>query len=316
MKTRSGENSVTRASIFQVFYPRWRSLGMVLWCSCVWIALAGVAVLATLSPLTPLTGLAPAFAQQPLDLSGGASDAEPTPGVVQRQILTFLTTDDFPPFNSLDEDGVLTGLNVDLARAICLDLGLKCIIKVVTWDQLFPTLNRGKADGVIAAHRVTAEALKTVSFTDRYFYTPGRFATRKDAQNFAATPTGLNRRTVGVVQNSPHEAYMTAFFRNTLLKRYATPEMARSALMNKSIDAVFGDGISLVFWVNGTTSNGCCTLRGGPYMEAKFFGDGIGIAVRKSDVATRTLLNEGLARVRKRGRLLELVDRYFPLRVS
>lgn len=237
------------------------------------------------------------------------------PSRSQRVSLKFLTTLDFPPFNSTDEDGVLTGLNVDLARAICLNLSLQCEIKTLPWDKLFDALERGDADAVIAAHRVTTDALKRVSFTDRYFHTPARFAVHRGTKKFAATPEGLDGRTVGIVAGSPHEAYLAAFFRNTRLQRFATPEAARKALISKGVDAIFDDGAGLVFWVNGTSSKACCTLRGGPYMEPRFFGDGLAIAVRKTDSATRKLLNDGLRQVRASGRLLELVDRYFPIRV-
>ena len=44
-------------------------------------------------------------------------------------IIRFLTTDDFPPFNFLNDRGQLTGFNVDLARAICAELNAPCTIQ-------------------------------------------------------------------------------------------------------------------------------------------------------------------------------------------
>ncbi|MCB1510113.1 MAG: transporter substrate-binding domain-containing protein [Hyphomicrobiaceae bacterium] len=233
----------------------------------------------------------------------------------QRVLIRFLTTDDYPPFNSNDEDGVLTGLNVDLARDICQRLRLTCDIRTRPWSELLPALARGEADAVIAAHRVTPDALKLVAFTERYFQTPGRFAVRRDGPKFEATPQGLDGRQVAVVRGSPHEAYLAAFFRNTRLKPYETPELALQALLTSQVDAIFSDGLGLVFWVNGTSSKGCCTLRGGPYFEPRYFGDGIAIAVGKNDHQLRHLLNRALRQIRATGRLSELVDRYLPIRV-
>jgi len=233
----------------------------------------------------------------------------------QRAVIRFLTTDDYPPFNSRDEDGVMTGLNVDLARAICLDLATTCDIQARPWNQLFEDLKDGKGDAVIAAHRVTAEALERVAFTERYFHTPARFAARRDASKIAATPSGLDGLQAGVVAGSPHEAFLTKHFRNTRIKPFTTPELARTALQNQQIDVIFGDGISLSFWANGSLSRNCCHLLQGAYFEPAYFGDGLAIAVAKKDRALRGQLNGALRRVQRSGRFNELVERYFPIKV-
>ena len=187
----------------------------------------------------------------------------------QRVLIRFVTTNDYPPFNADDEDGVLTGFNVDLARAICLELSVTCDIKAIAWDQLLPALERDVADAVIAGHRITIDLARRTGFTRRYFYTPGRFAVRRNSPAFAMTPSGLEGRSVAVVRGSAHEAYITTFFRDVRLMPFATPELARQAVQTGRADTVFDDGIGLVFWANGTLSRACCVLRGGPFFEPR-----------------------------------------------
>ena len=244
--------------------------------------------------------------------SAAAADAdEPTKRVVVR----FLTEGDFPPFNFYDEDGTLVGFNVDLARAICLELGTACDIKVRPWGELLLALRRGEADAVIAAHAVTPQALNEVDFTDRYFQTPGRFAGKRDSEAVEITPENLESKRIGVAKNTAHEAYLRAFFRSSAIQVFENADLARDALIQGQVDYVFDDGISLVFWLHGTASKRCCELKGGPYLEPKFFGDGIAIAVPKTDSQIKTLINGALARLRSNGRLDELVERYFPVKV-
>jgi polar amino acid transport system substrate-binding protein len=266
------------------------------------LALALVLVLARLDP---------AAAQQPAP----AQAAQPSDAAPRRIVIRFLTDSDFPPFDFYDEDGVLVGFNVDLARAICLELNTSCDIKVRAWEELLPALGKGDADAVIASHRVTAAALKEVDFTDRYFHTPGRFAARRDAAQTEVSPAGLEGKRIAVARGSAHEAFLRAFFRDSPLVVYENPDLARDALATGKADFIFDDGISLAFWLNGTLSRQCCEMRGGPYLEPKYFGDGIAIAVSKTDPAMRLLLNKGLERVRASGRFDELVQRYFPVRV-
>jgi polar amino acid transport system substrate-binding protein len=236
---------------------------------------------------------------------------EPTKRVVVR----FLTEGDFPPFNFYDEDGTLVGFNVDLARAICLELNTACDIKVRPWGELLLALRRGEADAVIAAHAVTPQTLAEVDFTDRYFQTPGRFAARREGAALDITPEALEGKRIGVAKNSPHEAFLRTFFRSSAIQAFENADLARDALIQGQVDYLFDDGISLVFWLHGTASKRCCELKGGPYLEPKYFGDGIAIAVPKTDSQVKTLINGALAKLRSNGRLDELVERYFPVKV-
>lgn len=233
----------------------------------------------------------------------------------RRVVVRFLTEGDFPPFNYLDEDGVLNGFNVDLARALCNEIGAACDIRVRPWDELLVALKRGEADAVIAGHAVTADALRDVEFTDRYFHTPGRFAAKTDAEKVEIVPDLLYGRSIAVAKGTPHEAFLKTFFRDSRVQVYETAELAREALLQGKTDYVFDDGIGLAFWINGTLSRRCCELRGGPFFEPRYFGDGIGIAVPRSDPHIRALLNSALHKVRTSGRFDELVSRYFPHRV-
>ena len=233
----------------------------------------------------------------------------------KRAILRFLTTSDFPPFNYLDEDGVLTGFNVDLARAICLELTVPCEVSARPWEELLPALGRRQGEAVIAGHMVSSRALANFDFTDRYFFTPGRFVGRRNGPQLEITPSGLSSTRIGVAKGTTHEAYAQAFFRDSAIQAFETPEIARDALNGGKVDLVFDDGISLVLWINGEASKGCCELKGGPYLEPKYFGDGIAIAVAKADLPLRGEINTALRKLRASGRFEELVLRYFPYRV-
>jgi polar amino acid transport system substrate-binding protein len=274
------------------------------------------AALFALAVALGLPGLS-SFAQDgsQTDDAGAPSQAAKDAAPPRRVVIRFLTDSDYPPFDFYDEDGVLVGFNVDLARAICLELNTSCDIKVRPWDELISDLLKGDADAVIAGHKVTAVALKQVDFTDRYFHTPGRFATRKDSAQVDMTPSGLDGKRIAVARGTPHEAFLRAFFRDSPLVIYENADLAREALAAGKADFLFDDGISLAFWLNGTLSRQCCEMRGGPFLEPKFFGDGMAIAVPKNDPQIRLLLNKALDRVRASGRFEELVQRYFPVRI-
>ncbi len=274
-------------------------------CRCAGLALAMAAALIANLPLA-----LPAWAQ-----AAAAPAAEESAEEPRRVVVRFLTEGDFPPFNYYDDEGVLAGLNVDLARAICLDLAAACDIKVRPWDELLLALKRGEADAVIAAHQVTAKALREVDFTDRYFFTPGRFAGRINGPKLEPTPDGLDGRMIAVAKGTPHEAFVKSFFRDSRIQVFENPELARDAVQSGKVDVIFDDAISLAFWLNGSLARQCCEFKGGPFLEPRFFGDGIAIAVPRNDPQIKALINGALKRVRESGRLDEIVQRYFPIRV-
>ena len=233
----------------------------------------------------------------------------------KRVAIRFLTDSDFPPFNYFDEDNTLTGFNVDVARAICLELDAACDIQVRPWAGLLPALAKGEAEAVIASHSATPNALKVADFTDRYYFTPARFAGKRSTAQIDATPEGLEGKKIAVAKGTAHEAYVRAFFRDSAIRPFETVELARDALVVGAVDLLFDDGISLAFWLSGTASRACCEFKGGPFAEPKYFGDGIGIAVKRDDVQLKAMINGALKRLRESGRYEELLLRYFPLRV-
>lgn len=232
-----------------------------------------------------------------------------------RTIIRFLTDSDYPPFDYVDEEGTLTGFNIDVARALCLELEVACDIQTRDWSGLLPALARGEADAVIASIAINPRTLRDADFTDRYYATPARFVTRKDAEPIEISPEGLESRRIAVVKGTAHEAYAQAFFRDSQIVSFETHEAAREALVGSSVDVLFGDGVGLMLWITGTLANGCCEFRGGPYYDDRYFGDGVGIAVRKGDETLRSQLNRAIAKLRAGGRFEELLLRYFPLKV-
>jgi polar amino acid transport system substrate-binding protein len=123
----------------------------------------------------------------------------------------------------------------------------------------------------------------------------------------------LAGKSVGVVAGSAHKAFLDAFFPGIVEKTYPDAEALREALRASAIDALFGDGLSLAVWMNGAASNDCCVFRGGPYLESRFFGEGVGIALRKDDVSLRRALDWALARLAARGIYAELYLKHFPV---
>jgi polar amino acid transport system substrate-binding protein len=227
--------------------------------------------------------------------------------------IRFMTETDYPPFNYANQDGHPVGFNVDLARLICEELKVTCTIQMRRFDTLVPALNENRGEAVIASLAVNAETRKVMDFTDPYYRVPARFAALKAVATPVLKPEQIEGKKIAVVGGSAHEAYLKTLFTEAQPVAYLTADATREALRRGEVDYAFGDGVALSFWINGTDSGGCCAFAGGPFFESQYFGEGVGIAVKKGNDTVRQALNYALFRLWEKGRFTDLWLRYFPV---
>jgi polar amino acid transport system substrate-binding protein len=233
------------------------------------------------------------------------------PDLSRLTVIRFMTETDYPPFNFTGPDGNPAGFNVDLARLICDEIKVTCTIQMRRFDTLLDAIASNRGDAIIASLSVTPELRKRVDFSDLYYRTPARFVARRDGVSAEVRPETLDGKKVGVIAGSSHEAYLKAMFTGAELHTYPNDEALRQALKQSEVELIFGDAISLAFWINGTDSENCCAFSGGPFIESRYFGEGVGIAVKKGNDVLRQALNWALFRIWEKGRYTDLWLRYF-----
>jgi len=235
------------------------------------------------------------------------------PDLSRLTVIRFMTETDYPPFNFTGPDGNPAGFNVDLARLICDEIKITCTIQMRRFDTLLDAIASNRGDAIIASLSVTPDLRKRVDFSDLYYRTPARFVAKRDAVSAEVRPETLDGKKVGVIAGSSHEAYLKAMFTGAELHPYPNDEALRQALKQGEVELIFGDAISLAFWINGTDSENCCAFSGGPFIESRYFGEGVGIAVKKGNDVLRQALNWALFRIWEKGRYTDLWLRYFPV---
>ena len=235
------------------------------------------------------------------------------PDLSRISIIRFLTETDYPPFNYAGPDGAPVGFNVDLARLVCEELKVACTVQMRRFDTLIGALNTNNGDAIIASIAATPEMRARLDFSDPYYRTPARFVGRRNDPIDDVRPEALEGKKIAVVAGTAHEAYLKTLFTEAELRLYPDADAARFALKRGDVDLLFGDGVSLAFWLNGTDSANCCAFRGGPYLESRFFGEGVGIAVRRGNDLLRQAFNWALFRLWEKGKFTELWLRYFPI---
>lgn len=76
--------------------------------------------------------------------------------------------DQFPPMGFLDESGELVGFDIDLAKAVCENLGLEAEFKAINWDSKEAELQSKNIDLIWNGYSITDERQQKVLFSKPY----------------------------------------------------------------------------------------------------------------------------------------------------
>jgi len=238
----------------------------------------------------------------------------PVPDLTAYSRIRFVTTVDFPPFSFLDQTGHLAGFHIDLARAICDELEMlpRCQIQALPWGELEGAIANGQAEALISGLAITAESRNDFRFTRPYLALPARFAVRNDTGPEIDSARALADKRVGVLGGTAHEAMLRDWFSDLKPVTFSRPQWRFEALKAGSIDAVFGDGLQLSFWLSSQSAQGCCRFLDGPYVSQAHLGEGLAIAVSRRNAPLSQAFDHALSALNRNGRFTELYLRWFP----
>ncbi|RWO21170.1 transporter substrate-binding domain-containing protein [Mesorhizobium sp.] len=244
-----------------------------------------------------------------------AKERLPKPDLSALPRLRFLTTTDFPPFNFLDGAGRLSGFHVDLARAICAELGIaeKCQIQALPWAELEGALQKGEGEAIIAGIAATPESRSKYAFSRSYLQFPARFIMPKAKALTEPIFDRLRGKRVGVVAGSAHERMLRDYFGTVQVVPFAQLEALYDGLKDSKVDAGFGDGMRFAFWLGSSNAAACCRFAGGPYLAPEYLGSGMAIATRANDPALAAAFDYALQEISVKGIFAEFYLRYFPV---
>jgi arginine/ornithine transport system substrate-binding protein len=217
----------------------------------------------------------------------------------------------YPPFSSVEKDGTLKGFDIDIAMALCEEIGAECVLVPQDWDGIIPALLARKYDAIIASMSITEERKKKVAFSEKYYNTPAKFA-RKKGSGITISKAGLKGKTVGVQRATTHDNFITGEFGDSVeIKRYGTQDEAYLDAIAGRVDLLLADSIAMDDGFLKTDKGKGWEFVGPGYSDPKYFGVGAGIAVRKSDGELAKLFSLAIKVIRSNGVYHMINGKYF-----
>ena len=90
-------------------------------------------------------------------------------------VLNVVVTPNSVPFSYRDENGDLVGFNVDIARAICRELGQVCRLEAVVFPEILSLVTTSRVDVAVANFLQTPERARQVAFSVPYWRSTSSF---------------------------------------------------------------------------------------------------------------------------------------------
>lgn len=241
-----------------------------------------------------------------LGACGGATTEAPAPTEapsVDLGTVVVGTNAEYPPFEFVDDNGNITGFDIELLDAIAQEAGFEYELVNTRWDGIFVALASGEFDAVISAATITPERAQQVDFSDPYFNAGQRITVQSGNEDIQG-PDDLAGLKVGVQTGTTGDIWLSENTEAEVV-RYDENTLAFQALANGDVDAAVADGPTAVDIVKANPEMNL-TVLDGVYTDEEY-----GIAVNKDKPELLAAINQGLAAVKDSGQYDDIYNKYF-----
>jgi len=217
----------------------------------------------------------------------------------------------YEPFESKTATGEIVGFDVDIANALCEQIKRKCVFVESEWDSIIAGLQAKKFDVVISSMSITPERARVVDFTNRYYKTPSAIVVKKSVKYDG--PTSLKGMKIGVLKASTQEKWALGELKpaGVTVVPYQSQNQVYLDVQAGRIDGTVADKVE----VNGgflRKPEGKDYGYAGPdQYDVKYYGEGIGIALRKGQGDLKKQLNDAIDTIRANGTYDKIAKKYF-----
>lgn len=240
-----------------------------------------------------------------------APAAAPAPAPAEMPELKVAIDPTYEPFTFKTADGKPTGFDVDIAEALCAEMKRKCVYVEQVWDSMIPGLQAKKYDVIISSMSITDERKQAVDFSDKYYATPSRIVVKEGTAY--TDPASLKGKNIGVLKGSTQEKYAMGELEpaGVNVVPYEAQDQVYLDIKSGRLDGTVADQVE----VNGgflRKDEGKGYGFVGPVLDdIKYFGYGVGVALRKGEDDLRNQLNAAIAAIRGNGVYETVAKKYF-----
>lgn len=210
------------------------------------------------------------------------------------------TNASFPPYEYVDDNNKIVGIDAEIAQAIADKLDMKLEIKDMEFDSLIPAVKSDSIDMVLAGMTVTDERKQSVNFSDSYS-TGVQVIIVKEGSDIKS-PDDLKGKKIGVQAGTTGDSYCTTDYGQESVKQFANGSLAVAALANDQVDCVVID--------NEPAKNYVAANSGLKILDTEYVVEDYAIAISKDNDDLLKKVNDALKALKEEGKIDEIVGKY------
>ncbi|TCM52130.1 amino acid ABC transporter substrate-binding protein (PAAT family) [Rhizobium sp. PP-F2F-G48] len=234
------------------------------------------------------------------------------PTLADDPVLRIGTEGAYPPFNFVNDKGELAGFDVDIAKALCKEMGRTCTFVATPWSEIIEGLEQNKYDLMVSSMAYTEERAKRIAYSEPYYRSHAVFiGDPKKYQDIS--PEGLAGARITAGKGTMQAQYLAKVYgKSTLVLGEDQPE-AQALLEQGKADLMLGDAIELMSFLE--SGEGSAFEFIGDPVTNDFLQSTAHVTARKSDTALLEQVNAAIKKTRLDGSYERINDVYFPFSI-
>lgn len=212
------------------------------------------------------------------------------------------TNASFPPYEFVDDNNKIVGIDAEIAAAVAEKLGYELEIKDMEFDSLITAVQSGAIDFALAGMTVTDERKESVDFSDTY--ATGVQVIIVGEKSAITSVDDLSGKTIGVQAGTTGDIYCTDEFGQDMVKQYKNGAEAIAALKNGQVECVVID--------NEPAKNYVKANQGLKILETEYAVEDYAAAISKENTKLKDDFNKALSELKADGKIDAIINKYIP----
>lgn len=217
----------------------------------------------------------------------------------------------YEPFTYKTSDGKPAGFDVDIANAVCNEIKRNCVFVEQVWDSMIPGLQARKYDVIVSSLSITDERKRVIDFSDRYYKTPSGIVVKKGTEY--SGPASLKGKRIGVLKGSTQEKWAMGELKpaGVTIVPYEAQDQVYLDINAGRLDGTVADKVEVHGGFLRKPEGQDYGYVGHDQYETKYYGDGIGIGMRKNQKELKDQINQAIKTIRSNGTYDTIAKKYF-----